>query len=682
MDMQAFYRGESFDAHEYFGAHLDSAPGPDGTRGATFRTFAPAAAGVTLLLERGCAWSDGMSDADAGEKSAGASDAGSEAASAGPAPREVPMARAYDGNVWEARVDDVRPGDPYEFRVHLPGGGYQDHADPFAFGSDLRPHHRSIVRDLSSWRFGDAAWMEQRTACLDKPLNIYELHAGSWRKPRNDEGEERPDLWYRYDELAEPLIAHCKEGGFTHVEFLPLTEHPADESWGYQPSGFFSPTSRWGTPEELMQLIDRLHQAGIGAILDFVPVHFACDAWGMARYDGTALFEYPNQDVGLSEWGSMNFMHSRGEVRSLLQSAANLWLGTYHFDGLRMDAISRIIYWQGDERRGVNGNAVSFIRTMNEGLHRLNPGCLLAAEDSTNYPGVTRPGSQGGLGFDYKWDMGWMHDTLSLFQMPPDERRANYHKLTFSMMYYANEHYLLPFSHDEVVHGKATVLQKMNGGYEGKFPQGRALYLYMAAHPGKKLNFMGSELGQLREWDEKREQDWLLLGYPVHDAFWRYMRALGQTYVAHPALWERDYREDGFAWLDCHEEQRLIYAFERRGGDERLACVLNLDSVAQHYRVALPGLSAEKSGAAGGGDARTDATQGETRRAASAGGGPAAPASAAVRKPVRRAVGTLVYTDWQPFGGSTPEADNPCVLEDDKLVCRLAPFSGVLVKIP
>ena len=257
-----------------------------------------------------------------------------------------------------------------------------------------------------------------------------------------------------------------------------------------------------------MALVDALHAAGIGVILDFVPAHFAVDAYGLAKFDGSCLYEYPSADVGVSEWGSCNFMHSRGEVRSFLQSAARYWLETFHFDGLRFDAISRILYWQGEERRGVNQNGVQFLRFMNEGLHKSCPGCLLAAEDSTQFAGVTKPAAEGGLDFDYKWDLGWMHDTLSFLQTAPADRPAAYHKLTFSMLYYYNERHLLPLSHDEVVHGKATVLQKMHGDYDGKFPQGRALYLYMMTHPGKKLNFMGSEFGQLREWDESREQDW------------------------------------------------------------------------------------------------------------------------------------------------------------------------------
>ncbi len=312
--------------------------------------------------------------------------------------------------------------------------------------------------------------MKSRTDCKNKALNIYELHLGSWRKKNND-------TFYSYREIAKLLIPYLKTTGYNYVEFLPVCEHPCDESWGYQNTGFFSATSRYGKPQDLMYLIDKLHQNDIGVILDFVPVHFAVDQYGLAKYGGSALYEYPNEAVGISEWGSCNFMYSRGEVRSFLQSSANFWLSVFHFDGLRMDAISRIIYWQGDSKRGENGNAVDFIKVMNKGLKEKNKNCILIAEDSTNYKDVTAPVDQGGLGFDYKWDMGWMHDTLQYFQTPPTKRTEKYHKLTFSMLYYYNENYLLPFSHDEVVHGKATITQKMNGEYEKKFPQARAMYL-------------------------------------------------------------------------------------------------------------------------------------------------------------------------------------------------------------
>ena len=315
------------------------------------------------------------------------------------------------------------------------------------------------------------------------------------------------------------------------------------------------------------------------------------DSYGLARYDGTTLYEYPHKDVGISEWDSYNFMHSRGEVRSFLQSAANHWLKEFHFDGLRMDAISRIIYWQGDESRGENGNAVDFIKGMNKGLKALNPGCILIAEDSTNYPGVTLEVDKGGLGFDYKWDMGWMNDTLELFQSDPDDRPAKYHKLTFSMMYNYNERYLLPFSHDEVVHGKATILNKMNGRYEDKFPQARTLYLYMMVHPGKKLNFMGNEIGQIREWDEAKEQDWNLMTYPAHDSFYRFVSDLNKLYLKHPALWELDLCQKGFKWLDCHQEEKCIYILQRNAKTEHLVAAINLSAKEHSICLQIPGKS-------------------------------------------------------------------------------------------
>ncbi len=332
------------------------------------------------------------------------------------------------------------------------------------------------------------------------------------------------------------------------------------------------------------------HGSGIGVIMDFVPVHFAVDDYALRNYDGTALYEYPNQDVGKSEWGSCNFMHSRGEVRSFLQSAADYWLTEYHFDGLRMDAISNMIYWQGNPARGENKGAVMFLQNLNQGLKKRHPSAVLIAEDSTARPNITTPVERGGLGFDYKWDMGWMNDTLSYFQSWPEQRTEKYHKLTFSMQYYYEEKYLLPLSHDENVHGKATILQKMYGDYDLKFPQARAFYLYMYAHPGKKLNFMGNELGQLREWDEKRQQDWDILKYPSHDAFWRFMKDLNEIYEKNPAFWQKDYERDGFLWLDCHQESRCIYAFERKGARQRIAAVFNFSGRVQtDYQVTVAG---------------------------------------------------------------------------------------------
>ena len=459
-----------------------------------------------------------------------------------------------------------------------------DHCDPYGYGMELRPNAASLIRDMDAYHFDDRKWMQTRSDCKDKPLNIYEIHMGSFRKPSG-----QPDDWYRYDEMADLLIPYLKEHGYNYLEVMPLNEYPSDESWGYQSTGFYSPTSRYGTADQLKAFIDCCHQNGIGVLMDFVPVHFALDAYALSHYDGTALYEYPHNAVGVSEWGSCNFMHSRGEVRSFLQSAANYWLTEYHFDGLRMDAISRAIYWQGDPGRGVNMNAVEFLKFMNQGLKTLHPTTILAAEDSTAFPGVTKDVSDGGLGFDYKWDMGWMNDTLDYFRTDPAYRSRDYHKLTFSMMYYYADRFLLPLSHDEVVHGKATILQKMFGDYDGKFPQARAFYMYMYAHPGKKLNFMGNEIGHFREWDEKREQDWNLLDYPAHQDFHRFMMDLSCLYLDHPALYEKDYDPEGFQWLDCHQEEACIYALERTGKDERIVALFNFSDKAQEaYQLKVP----------------------------------------------------------------------------------------------
>ena len=543
MDYYGFYTGKVFDAYRYLGAHAER-------EGVTFRTFAPSAQRISLIGEFS-SW------------------------------EECPMHKVYDGNFWECYIPDARPGMMYKYRIYQQSGFFIDHCDPYGYGMELRPKNASIIRDLSTYHFKDSKWMEQRTDHRNQPLNIYELHFGSWKKPSEEEED-----WYSYTELADILLPYLKENGYNYLEIMPLSEHPCDESWGYQNTGFYSPTSRYGTAQELMEFIDACHQNDIGIIMDFVPV----DGYALANYDGTALYEYPNIDVGRSEWGSCNFMHSRGEVRSFLQSAANYWLTDYHVDGIRMDAISNIIYWQGDPARGVNKSAVDFIREMNRGLKQMHPSAILSAEDSTSYPGVTKSTAEGGLGFDYKWDMGWMNDTLEYFRTAPQYRTRDYHKLTFSMHYFYSDSFLLPLSHDEVVHGKATILQKMHGEYEEKFPQARALYMYMYAHPGKKLNFMGNEFGQLREWDEKREQDWDILKYPIHDAFHRFMKDLNRLYLKHPSLSSCDYVPEGFAWLDCHQEERCIYAFLRTDGKERIAAVFNLsDQVQEGYRLPVKG---------------------------------------------------------------------------------------------
>ena len=522
MDLHAFYTGTAFDAHKFLGGRLTE-------NGAVFRTFAPAAKRISLIGAF-CNW------------------------------EEIPMERELDGNFWSCTVPGARAGMGYKFRIYKSDGSFLDHCDPYGYWMELRPHNASILWELGNYTFHDEAWMQSRTAGLDRPVNLYELHAGAWQKPGPG-----PADWYNYEDLARRLIPYLQENGYTHVELMPLSEHPSDASWGYQNTGFFSPTSRYGTPDQLMAFVDWCHQGGIGVVLDFVPVHFAVDDYALWNYDGTALYEYPHRDVGVSQWGSCNFMHSRGEVRSFLQSAAHFWLEQYHFDGLRMDAVRNLIYWQGDPARGENGGAISFLREMNRGLKERHPTAFLAAEDSSAHPGVTAPLEQGGLGFHYKWDMGWMNDTLAYFALPPAERKDHRDKLTFSMHYFPQERYLLPLSHDEVVHGKGSILEKMPGTLAEKLAQARLLYLYMYTHPGKKLDFMGNELAQPREWGEDRQLEWDVLGDPAHQAFHRFRRDLHWVYRSWEPLWGWDYQPEGFQWADLAPERGDCFAFWRRG---------------------------------------------------------------------------------------------------------------------
>ena len=620
MDIYEFYSGRSFDAYRELGAHVKTEVTGKKTvvSGVEFVTYAPNALGVNVIGE--------FNDWN-----------------------ETVMERCYDGSFFKVFVPEARPGMMYKYKIYHRDGSSMEHCDPYGFGMELRPAFASIIRDMDTYRFHDAKWMKNRSVCQGSPLNIYEVHLGSWRtKPVFDEqgnpltpeeiaeSNRVAESWYTYKEIAPMLAEYVKEQGYNYVEFMPLSEHPSDQSWGYQNTGFFSPTSRYGTADDLKEMIDILHQYNIGTILDFVPVHFALDGYGLARYDGTALYEYPSNDVGYSEWGSMNFIHSKGEVRSFLQSAANYWLSEYHFDGLRMDAISRIIYWMGDESRGVNDRAVDFIRNMNQGLKDRHPSIILCAEDSTDFKGTTKETKYGGLGFDYKWDMGWMNDTLNFFRTLPFVRGEHYHDLTFSMMYNYNERYLLPLSHDEVVHGKATIIQKMAGMYEEKFPQAKALYAYMYAHPGKKLNFMGNEIGQFREWDEKREQDWDLLKYPNHDSFHQYMKALNKIYMKEPALSAWDDDPNGFAWILCGKENDVVYIFQREVNEDKVIVVLNLSGlVYKNYHF--------------------NYGNGDTMK-------------------------VLINSDWNKFGGSTKDTEKTIKGVNGDFGFDLPAFSGIYLK--
>ena len=545
MDMHEFYMGNVFDAYEFFGAH----PTPDGT---VFRTFAPSADRITIIGE----WNNWQ---------------------------EENMIK--DGHVWSYFSAKAKKGQMYKYVIYS-SLGRVEHCDPYGFAMELRPNFASIITDLDEYKFTDSEWLEKRSKNYNEPLNIYEVHLGSWHTdPDNENG------WYSYSDIADKLIKYVKKHHYTHIEFMPLSEHPADCSWGYQNTGFFAPTSRYGTPAQLMKLIDKCHKNDIGVIMDFVPVHFAIDGYALAKYDGTCLYEYPDSDVTISEWGTCNFIHSRREVCCFLQSAANYWLEKYHFDGLRMDAISRAIYWQGKPERGVNKCTVDFLKKMNSGLHALHPTAMLIAEDSTAFPKVTAPVEYDGLGFDYKWDLGWMNDTLDYFRTPPAERKYHHGKITFSMQYFYNELYLLPISHDENVHGKATVIQKMWGDYEVKFPQARAFYMYMYSHPGKKLNFMGGEFAQFREWDETREQDWDMLKYPLHDSFLRYMTDLEKLYTTRPSLYNGEYNPDCFKWILPDESDRSVFAYKRCAENETTICLLNFSDKEQNITIPADGLT-------------------------------------------------------------------------------------------
>ena len=530
---QAFWDGECFDAYRWMGAHPSA--GPRGEAGWQFTLFAPGAKAVSVCGS----WPGG---------------------------EDVPMEKNEAG-FWRVYIPGPAEGDSYQYRITGADGSVQLHADPYAFASELRPGTASRLTALA-FSFDDEGWMARRDKCRNLPMNIYEMHAGSWKR---DPDAQAPDGgeggWYNYDDLAKELVPWLTAHHYTHVELLPLAEHPFDGSWGYQTTGYFSVTSRYGTPAQFARFVNACHRMGIGVIMDFVPVHFAADAAGLARLDGTCLYEY-DSDVGESEWGTHNFNYYRGEVRSFLNSAAALWMDVYHCDGIRMDAISRAIYWLGDPARGVNQGALDFLRRLNHGLNQRWPTGVYIAEDSTNYLKITAPTRYDGIGFDYKWDMGWMHDTLDYFATPFGERPAQYGKLLFSMQYFYNELYLLALSHDEVVHGKKTIIDKLWGSYEEKCSQARTLYFYMYTLPGKKLNFMGNELAHFREWDEKKPLDWNLLAYPFHDSFQKFFAELARIYAS-------EYDPRCFEWVACESSAEGVYAWLRRGRGQCLLCVMN-----------------------------------------------------------------------------------------------------------
>jgi 1,4-alpha-glucan branching enzyme len=501
--------------------------------------------------------------------------------------------------VWELFVPDVTPGVRYKFEIRTADGGFEVKADPFATATELPPASASIVY-TSDYQFNDAQWIEHRHGRdpMRAPTSIYEMHLGSWRKVP-EEGN-RP-LTYR--ELAPAIADHVNYLGFTHVELLPVMEHPFTGSWGYQVTGFYAPTARYGSPDDFRFMVDYLHQRGIGVLLDWVPAHFPNDTFALGRFDGTALFEHLDPRRGRHpEWNTYIFNYGRNEVRNFLVANALAWLNDFHVDGLRVDAVASMLYldyarrageWE-PNRFGGNENleAVDFIKQLNEVVHRDNPGILMIAEESTSWGGVSRPTYLGGLGFDFKWDMGWMHDTLHYFARDSVHRRYHHRGITFGFLYAWSENFVLPLSHDEVVYGKRAMLSKMPGDHWQKFANLRALYGYMWARPGKKMIFMGSEFGQWNEWNHDHSLDWHLLQYENHRKLQTFVRELNTLYRAEPALWAGDTDPAGFHFIDADNADENVIAFMRSvpgGGARQIICVCNFSPVVrERYRIGVP----------------------------------------------------------------------------------------------
>jgi 1,4-alpha-glucan branching enzyme len=487
--------------------------------------------------------------------------------------RGHPLSPVGSSGVWHIFVPDLKEGDLYKFEIHTADGKRLYKADPYAYCSETRPKTASRLFDIDRFAWTDDAWMKKRGG-LDRPINIYELHANSWKKGLN------------YRQLAHELGAYCHEMGFTHVEFLPLTEHPLDESWGYQVSGFFSITSRFGTPEDFQYLVNHLHNLGIGVIIDWVAAHFPKDDFSLAYFDGTALYEHADPRQGYHpHWNTHIFNYGRYEVSNFLLASALFWLDKMHVDGLRVDAVASMLYLDYGRAAGewvpnfyggnYNLEAIEFLRHMNSIVHHYFPTALVFAEESTTFPGVTHALDHNGLGFDLKWNMGWMNDTLRYFAKDPIYRQHHHNDLTFGLVYAFSERFILPLSHDEVVHGKRSLLAKMPGDDWQKFAGLRLLYSYMICQPGKKLLFMGGELGMWNEWDCKGELPWHFLEYQRHQELHSCFKALNHFYLEHPALWEKDFDPGGFEWIDASDTQNSVISYVRKGHEKAVVVVHN-----------------------------------------------------------------------------------------------------------
>lgn len=565
LDLHLFAEGRHRHACGFLGAHEHEA---DEVNGVLFAVWAPNAARVSVVGDFN-GW-DG---------------------------RRHPMRVRGGSGVWELFIPDLEPGHIYKYEIrNRDSGEILLKADPYGQRHELRPRTGTIVPARSAYAWGDDAWMDERRRhdWQHTPMSVYEIHLGSWQ--RDEEGG-----FLDYREAARRVVDYVKDMGFTHIELLPVTEHPYDPSWGYQVTGYFAPTSRFGEPDDFRYFVDHCHRNGIGVLLDWVPAHFPKDAHGLARFDGTPLFEHADPRLGEhKDWSTLIFNFGRNEVKSFLLSSAIYWLEEMHVDGLRVDAVASMLYLDYSRQEGEwipnqyggreNLVAIDFLKELNVAVHEQCPGALMIAEESTSWPQVSRPVYVGGLGFDIKWNMGWMNDTLSYMAHEPIHRQYHHGMLTFSMLYCFTENFMLPFSHDEVVHGKQSMLHQMPGDEWQKHANLRLLYAYQFTHPGKKLLFMGTDFGQGKEWDSTGVLDWYVLEYPLHQGMQRLVRDLNHLYRGTPALHRYDFDWKGFEWIDCHDAQQSVISFLRKGEDgELMAVVVNLTPVPRHgYRIGVP----------------------------------------------------------------------------------------------
>ena len=561
-DLNLFSSGKHLHAYRYLGANVHVV---DGIAGVLFGVWAPNAERVSVVGDFN-RW-DG---------------------------RSHPMRVRGSSGVWELFIPDLAPGVLYKYEIrHRTSGQIFVKSDPYGRQFEVRPNTASIVTPQSDYQWQDAQWLQRRSQFdwMHQPMSIFEMHLGSWR--RGPEGE-----MLNYRDVAAELVDYVKQMGFSHIELLPITEHPYDPSWGYQTTGYFAPTSRFGTPDDFRFFVDHCHANNIGVFLDWVPAHFPKDAHGLARFDGSALYEHEDPRRGEHlDWSTLIYNFSRNEVRNLLLASANYWLDEFHIDGLRVDAVASMLYldysreeWIPNEYGGrENLEAISFIRELNSVTHANHPGVLMMAEESTSWPQVSRPVHIGGLGFDLKWNMGWMNDTLSYISHEPVHRKYYHNMLTFSMLYAFTENFLLPFSHDEVVHGKQSMLNKMPGDEWQKFANLRALYGYMFTHPGKKLMFMGCEFGQGLEWNSAQILDWYVLDYPLHQGIQKLVADLNHFYHRTPALYRYEFDWQGFQWIDCHDSDQSVLVYRRSAGDDFVIVAVNFTPVPRyHYRLGVP----------------------------------------------------------------------------------------------